>query len=89
MTPLSTLRELIAPLIELTGKNAPLIEMTGQHENRHLQSKTYHLNLLDAFAGNFTIRGEFKQNLNELHKLQDQLKTLITQNQQREQQLDF
>src|SRR6185312_1973412 len=51
LSTLQQLRDIVAPLIEMTGHPAPLIEMTGQHENRTLQSKTYHLAALDQFLG--------------------------------------
>ena len=44
---LQQLREIVSPLIEVTGNHTPLIEMTGQHESKHLMSKSYHLDLLD------------------------------------------
>ncbi|MEZ4872516.1 MAG: AAA family ATPase [Bdellovibrionales bacterium] len=43
LVPLMQLREIVSPLIEMTGEQAPLIEMTGQHDNKHLQNKSYRM----------------------------------------------
>lgn len=47
---LASLRDIVAPLIEVAGHQAPLIEMTGQHENKNLLSRSYHLDMLDQSA---------------------------------------
>jgi DNA repair protein RecN (Recombination protein N) len=39
LSTLAALREVVSPLVEVTGQAVPLIEMTGQHDNRHLLSK--------------------------------------------------
>lgn len=73
LSTLQSLRDIVAPLIEVTGHSAPLIEMTGQHENRNLLSKTYHLDLLDHHAGLGEARrqfeGEFKNYSEAKNKL--------------------
>ena len=43
LSTLQNLRDVVSPLIEVTGHAIPLIEITGQHDNRHLLSKAYHL----------------------------------------------
>ena len=45
LSTLSALRDLVSPLVEVTGQTVPLIELTGQHDNRHLLSKEFHLKL--------------------------------------------
>jgi DNA repair protein RecN (Recombination protein N) len=62
---LGILRDIVAPLIEVTGSQAPLIEMTGQHENKNLQTKAYHLDMLDQAAGLFEKRGQYHDKYNE------------------------
>ena len=59
LSTLQTLRETVAPLIDLAGSHAPLIEMTGQHDNRNLLSKSYHLDLLDQYAGVWELRHQY------------------------------
>src|SRR5690606_37878749 len=56
LSPLTTLKHIVAPLITVTGQAAPLIEMTGQHDNRHMQSKSYHLDILDRYTGSWQLR---------------------------------
>lgn len=74
LSSLSQLRELVAPLIEVTGQSAPLIEMTGQHDNRHLISKKYHLDLVDQYAQ----CGEKRLNYETQFQNYTQLKSEIT-----------
>ncbi|MGE3756882.1 MAG: AAA family ATPase, partial [Pseudobdellovibrionaceae bacterium] len=57
---LQSLRDIVAPMIEVAGHSAPLIEMTGQHENRNLLSKAYHLDLLDQYLGTFELRNTYE-----------------------------
>ncbi len=78
---LGVLREVVAPLIEVTGNQVPLIEMTGQHENKNLLSKTYHMDMLDQAAGllekrfNYSEKYEaFKKTLNEIRELEESSK---------------
>ena len=79
LSTLTQLKELISPLIEVTGSkhvqavSAPLIEMTGQHDNRNLTSKSYHLDMLDQSAGVWDKR----QILEKKYKNYLQLKTEI------------
>ncbi|MGE4133330.1 MAG: DNA repair protein RecN [Bdellovibrionales bacterium] len=89
LCPLSALRSIVAPLITLTGHQTPLIEMTGQHDNRHLQSKAYHLEVLDMFAGTWTLRVEFEKGYSRFKEIEDQLQTLENESRAREQRLDF
>lgn len=59
LSTLGTLRDVVSPLVEVTGQAVPLIEMTGQHDNRHLLAKSYHLELLDQYAGTTKLRQDF------------------------------
>lgn len=78
---LGVLREIVAPLIEVTGHQAPLIEMTGQHENKNLTSKAYHMDMLDQAAGLLEKRfiysekfETFKRTLTEIRELEESSK---------------
>lgn len=89
LSTLNTLRDIVAPLIELTGHSAPLIEMTGQHENRNLLSKNYHLDLLDQYAGTWDKRLLFQEKHTRYHKIFDEIQELESLSQQKAQRLDF
>lgn len=89
LSTLNTLRDIVAPLIEVTGHSAPLIEMTGQHENRHLMSKSYHLDLLDMYVGSWELRHSFTDKFEQLQSIRDQIKTLLAEAQSKAQRLDF
>ncbi len=89
LCPLSSLRNIVAPLITLTGRQTPLIEMTGQHDNRHLQSKAYHLDLLDLYSGTWSLRGDFEKQFERLKDLKNEILRLEEAARSREQRLDF
>lgn len=89
LSPLTGLRDIVAPLITVTGPAAPLIEMTGQHENRHLQSKAYHLELLDRYAGTWKRREEFETQFSKASELRRQIGEIEEAARSREQRLDF
>lgn len=89
LSPLASLRSIVAPLITLTGRHTPLIEMTGQHDNRHLQSKSYHLELLDQYAGTWTLRVDFEKQYEKLRDITEEIEKLTEAARSREQRLDF
>lgn len=89
MSTLSSLRDLVSPLIEIAGQSAPLIEMTGQHDNRLLLSKSYHLDLLDQYLGHWKLRQEYQNEYETLKKIQGQILDLKNQSQANAQRLDF
>jgi DNA repair protein RecN (Recombination protein N) len=89
LSPLSSLRSIVAPLITLTGKQTPLIEMTGQHDNRNLQSKAYHLELLDQYSGAWKLRAEFEKQFEERKEIDSEMERLEAAARSREQRLDF
>lgn len=83
LSTLQNLRDVVSPLIEVTGHAVPLIEITGQHDNRHLLSKTYHLDLLDQYVGTWEKRNQYEEkyaklqkNLDEINKLESGAKNL-------------
>ncbi len=87
--PLSTLREVVSPLITVTGHAAPLIEMTGQHDNRHLQSKSYHLDLLDKYTGSWGLRQEITAGFLKLREMQREVRSLRDASRDQVQRIDF
>lgn len=89
LSPLGSLRSIVAPLITLTGRHTPLIEMTGQHDNRHLQSKSYHLEVLDLYAGTWTLRVDFEKQYDKLKEISEEIEKLTEAARSREQRLDF
>ncbi len=89
ISPLSLLKTIVSPLIEMTGEQAPLIEMTGQHDNKHLQNKSYHLELLDIAAGCNELRHNYRQAHEKVLELENQLEQLNGDEQSQAQRLDF
>ncbi len=89
LSTLNQLREIVAPMIEVTGPNAPLIEMTGQHDNRNLLSKSYHLDLLDQYAGHWDKRKNYEDKFVTLQKLRNEISDFEKQAQNQSQRLDF
>lgn len=89
LSTLNSLRDIVAPLIEVTGHSAPLIEMTGQHENRNLMSKNYHLDLLDQYSGTWDKRLLFQEKYARYFKIFEEVKELEALSQQKAQRLDF
>jgi DNA repair protein RecN (Recombination protein N) len=89
LSPLSSLRGIVAPLITLAGKTSPLIEMTGQHDNRNLQSKSYHLEVLDIYAGATEQRREYEKIFARIHEIDATVVQLEAASRSREQRLDY
>ena len=89
LSPLSALRNIVAPLITLTGRQTPLIEMTGQHDNRNLQSKPYNLEVLDQYSGAWLQRLEFEKQYLRWREMQQEIVKLEEAARSREQRLDF
>jgi DNA repair protein RecN (Recombination protein N) len=89
LSPVSTLRELVTPLIEVTGQAVPLIEMTGQHDNRHLMSRAYHLELLDQYSGTWQLRQTFAEKFSRLIEIRGKIQQIRDESRTRAQRLDF
>ncbi|HRO66535.1 MAG TPA: DNA repair protein RecN [Pseudobdellovibrionaceae bacterium] len=89
LSTLNTLREIVAPLIEVTGHSAPLIEMTGQHENRNLMSKTYHLDLLDQYCGTWDKRLQYEEMWARRTEILNEIEELKRNAQMKAQRLDY
>lgn len=89
LSTLNALRDIVAPLIEVTGHAAPLIEMTGQHENRNLLSKAYHLDLLDQYVGAWDKRIKYEEKYRRRSELNIEMSELEKSSKQKAQRLDF
>ncbi len=86
---LHNLRKIVTPLVEITGQQAPLIEMTGQNDNKSLQSKSYHLNLLDQYSGSLRLRDEYLKNYQALNTLKSKISEIENNSHLQAQRLDF
>jgi DNA repair protein RecN (Recombination protein N) len=89
LSSLNLLKDLISPLVEVTGPSAPLIELTGQHENKSLMSPSYHLDMLDRYAGLWDLRHQFQTQLESLKKLEKELQAITENSKDKEQRLDY
>ena len=89
LSTLSSLRDVVAPLVEVAGSAVPLIEMTGQHENRNLLSRSYHLDLLDQYAGVWKKRTEFSETYHRAQTLTREIEEIRSEGRTRAQRLDF
>jgi len=89
LSTLQNLRDIVAPLVEVAGHAAPLIEMTGQHDNRHLMSKSYHLDLLDQYLGLWDKRLVYEEKYERLQTLLREIKRIEGDSQSLHQRLDY
>lgn len=83
------LRQLIAPLVELTAKAEPLIELTNQHDNKNLQNPSYQRDLFDTYAKNFELRAQLSKLYSELNEKKSELKEINKSDSDRLQKIDF
>ena len=86
---LGVLREVVAPLIEVTGHQAPLIEMTGQHENKNLLSKAYHMDMLDQSAALLEKRFNYSEKYENYKKTLAEITELEGSSKSTAQRLDY
>lgn len=89
LSTLSQLKEIVSPMIEVTGQNSPLLEMTGQHDNRNLLSKVYHLDLLDQYIGLMPKRQVYAQSYESLIQIKNEILHLEKTGRDKNQKLDF
>ncbi len=89
LSSLNLLKDLISPMVEVTGPSAPLIELTGQHENKSLMSPSYHIDMLDRYAGLWEQRNQFHTQLDTLKKLEKELVAIAENGKDKEQRLDY
>jgi DNA repair protein RecN (Recombination protein N) len=85
---LNQLREIVSPLVEVAG-HSPLIEMTGQHDNRYLQSRLYHLELLDQYLGLTADRVSVGEIFARRNQVQSELAAAQKSAQEKAQRQDF
>jgi DNA repair protein RecN (Recombination protein N) len=89
LSTLASLRDVVSPLVEVTGQAVPLIEMTGQHDNRNLLSPRYHLDLLDQYSGAWKSRADYESKYLQFKSLQDEIIELSNKTREKNQRLDF
>lgn len=89
LSTLTTLQNIVAPLIELTGHKTPLIELTSQHENKNLMAKTYHLDLLDHYVGAIELRVNFNKGYQRLSGIEAQIADIEEKSKTQAQRMDF
>ena len=89
LSPLTGLQELVAPLIEVADQSAPLIELTGQHESKSLLSKSYHLSILDQYAGTIALRKKFADGFERWANVEKEICEIEASEKNRAQRLDF
>lgn len=84
---LATLQSLMMPSPE--DEAIPLVELTGQHENRNLLAKSYHLEILDYFAGSSCEQKKFGQQFQRLQSLSQEICRLEGVERERAKRVDF
>lgn len=89
LSTLADLKDLVSPLITVTGRSAPLIEVTGQHDNKHLMSSGFHLQLLDHFCKTQKLVEQVKSTSLELQALEQKKEQLLQSLTARNQRIDF
>lgn len=89
LSTLTVLRDVVSPLVEVAGQTVPLIELTGQHDNRHLLSKSYHLEILDQYAGTTTVRLEFSSLFGRRKEVDSEIHQIRMEERNRALRLDF
>lgn len=89
LSTLTTLQNIVYPLIDLTTHRTPLIEMTSQHENKNLMSKNYHMDVLDYFCNVLDLRKKYFENYCEFNRVTDQIEKIRSTSQTEAQRLDF
>ncbi|MCK6598326.1 MAG: DNA repair protein RecN [Bdellovibrionaceae bacterium] len=89
MSSLNILRDIVSPLVEVTGPASPLIELTGQHENKNLLSPSYHLDLLDRYAGVWELRTHYHEAYEKLKDIERELESFSENGRNHAQRLDY
>lgn len=89
LSTVQNLRDVVSPLIEVTGHAVPLIEITGQHDNRHLLSKAYHLDLLDQYVGSWEKRTQYEEKYVKFQKTLSDIQKLESGAQNLNQRVDY
>ncbi|MAF91962.1 MAG: DNA repair protein RecN [Bdellovibrionota bacterium] len=83
------LNRVVHPMIQLTGSSAPLIEITGQHDSKNLLDRSYHLDILDLYAGLFPKRETYLERYEVAKELRMEIEKFQEGQMFNEQKLDF
>lgn len=86
---LNELRNLVSPLIELSGSSEPLIELTNQHDNKNLQNTYYQRDLFDVFCKNKDLRISVSSDFKKLREKEKDLESIKASDSDRLQKIDF
>lgn len=89
LSTLADLKNVVAPLVEVTGRNIPLIEVTSQNENKNLLSPQYHLDMLDQFCKTWDLRKKVHNLYSRCLEIESQIEELQNSSRDRSQRVDF
>ncbi len=89
LCPLSVLKKLVLPIIELTGAAVPLIEITGQHDSKNLLNKSYHRQCLDYLSNATVELKTYQRKYAHYEKTLKTLDQLLLDQKDRDQKLDY
>ncbi len=89
LSTLADLKNIVAPLVEVTGRSTPLIEVTSQNENKNLLSAQYHLDMLDQFCKTWDLRKKVSSLFGRIQSIEDAIQDLQNSSRDRSQRVDF
>lgn len=89
LSTLADLKNIVAPMVEVTGRTVPLIEVTGQHDNKTLLSPQYHIDLLDQFCQTWDLRRKVHGIYSKIQGLEGEIEQLQSSSRDRSQRIDF
>lgn len=89
LSTLADLKNIVAPMVEVTGRATPLIEVTSQNENKNLLSSQYHLDMLDQFCKTWELRKKVQNLFSRIQGIEDAILELQNSSRDRSQRVDF
>ncbi len=89
LSSLSDLKDIVSPLVEVTGKVVPLMEITGQHDNKSLMSPQFHLDLVDQFCDTLDLRAKVESIVHEKVAIARKIESILSSSKDRSQRIDF
>ena len=89
LSTLADLKNIVAPMVEVTGRATPLIELTSQNENKNLLSSQYHLDMLDQFCKTWELRKKVQTLFSRIQGIEDAILELQNSSRDRSQRVDF
>jgi DNA repair protein RecN (Recombination protein N) len=89
LSTLADLKNIVAPLVEVTGRSTPLIEVTSQSENKNLLSTQYHLDMLDQFCKTWDLRKKVQSLFSRIQTIESSIQELQNSSRDRSQRVDF